>query len=443
MPPHNPSLQSRFRLPTTFRALRHPNYALWFIGQGVSLIGTWMQSMAQQVLIFQMTGSAAALGLMSFIGLLPVIPLSLWGGSITDRFSKKKVIILTNAGMLFQALLLALLAWSNRIEVWHVYVLSFFLAALNAVDIPARQAFTLDLIEGKEDLANAIGLNSAMFNGARALGPAMAGIVVAALGVMWAFMINAFSFVAVIICLLLMRNLPQPPQKEKTLSVISHLAEGFRYVRSNQMVLILFSVIGVSAFLSMPYSTLMPVYAETNLKESARPIVDILCGYIKCQTPEALPLGILLTMVGIGALIGALFVAALPANAPYGKLLTLGNLGFPLLLLIIAFSHSFILSSFVLLFVGISFVLQNALVNTLLQFSVRDELRGRVMSLYSMIFQSMMRFGSFQAGYFADWFGASLSVALGAVVSLAYGIFIAVRFGLHKQNRITDFYETK
>ncbi len=400
--------------------------------------------MAQQVLIYRLTGSAAALGLISFIGLLPVIPLSLWGGSITDRFPKKNVIILTNAGMLIQALILALLAWSNRIEVWHIYVLSFFLAALNAIDIPARQAFTVDLIEGKEDLANAIGLNSAMFNGARALGPAMAGLIVAALGVMWAFMINAVSFVSVIICLLLMRNLPQPVQRQKSISVISHLREGFRYVKGNQIVMILFSLIGVSAFLSMPYNTLMPVYAETNLQASSKPIVNYLCGnIITCQAPEALPLGILLTMVGVGALIGALFVAALPVNAPYGKLLTIGNLGFPVLLLIVAFSQSFILSSFVLMLVGISFVLQNALANTLLQFTVRDDLRGRVMSLYSMIFQTMMRLGSFQAGYVSDWFGAPVSIALGAVVSLVYGVYLAVRFGLHNQNRMADFYETK
>jgi len=400
--------------------------------------------MAQQVLIYRLTGSAAALGLISFIGLIPVIPLSLWGGSITDRFPKKNVIILTNAGMLIQALILALLAWSNRIEVWHIYVLSFLLAALNAIDIPARQAFTVDLIEGKEDLANAIGLNSAMFNGARALGPAMAGLIVAALGVMWAFMINAVSFVSVIICLLLMRNLPQPVQRQKSISVISHLREGFRYVKGNQIVMILFSLIGVSAFLSMPYNTLMPVYAETNLQASSKPIVNYLCGsIITCQAPEALPLGILLTMVGVGALIGALFVAALPVNAPYGKLLTIGNLGFPVLLLIVAFSQSFILSSFVLMLVGISFVLQNALANTLLQFTVRDDLRGRVMSLYSMIFQTMMRLGSFQAGYVSDWFGAPVSIALGAVVSLVYGAYLAVRFGLHNQNRMADFYETK
>jgi MFS family permease len=159
------------RLPATFRALSHRNYLLWFIGQGISLIGTWMQTMAQQVLVYRLTGSAASLGIISFIALIPLIPLSLWGGSITDRFPRRKIILATQAVMLVQAFLLAGLTWSGTVQIWHVYLLAFFLGAANAVDLPARQAFTVDMVEGKEDLTSAIGMNSAMFNGARAIGP--------------------------------------------------------------------------------------------------------------------------------------------------------------------------------------------------------------------------------------------------------------------------------
>src|SRR5512139_829408 len=170
-------METSSRLPATFRAFSHRNYLLWFIGQGVSLIGTWMQTMAQQVLVYRLTGSAASLGIISFIGLIPLIPLSLWGGSITDRFSRRTILLITQFVMLIQAFLLAILTWSGAVQVWHVYLLAFILGAAIAVDLPARQAFTVDMIEGKEDLTSAIGMNSAMFNGARAIGPALAGIL--------------------------------------------------------------------------------------------------------------------------------------------------------------------------------------------------------------------------------------------------------------------------
>jgi MFS family permease len=423
----------QLQLPSTFRALRHRNYLLWFTGQGISLVGTWMQTMAQQVLVYRLTGSAAALGTISFIGLIPVIPLSLWGGSISDRFPKRTIILFAQIGMLAQAFILAWLTWSNRVEVWHVYILSFFLGALTAIDLPARQAFTIDLVEGKSDLANAIGLNSAMFNGARAIGPALAGLVVATTGEGWAFFVNGLSFVAVIICLLWMRNLPDVALRNgEKVNTIRHLQQGLTFVRSHRTMVVLISLIGVSAFLSMPYNTLMPVYADNILASSAQPVVNVLCSgenpLLNCISPEALPLGILLTMIGIGALLGALYVASLPTTAPYGKLLTLGNLAFPLLILIMAFSRSFIMTAFVMLLVGISFVLQNALANTLMQLYSPDELRGRVMSLYTMVFQTMMRMGSLQAGYSADALGAPISLGIGAGISLAYGLFVAVRY---------------
>src|SRR5512137_551725 len=215
------------RLPATFRAFHHRNYLLWFVGQGISLVGTWMQTMAQQVLVYRLTGSAASLGIISFIGLIPLIPLSLWGGSIIDRFPRRMIILLTQVVMLVQAMLLAFLTWSGTVQIWHVYLLAFILGAANAVDLPARQAFTVDMVGGKEDLTSAIGLNSAMFNGARAVGPALAGVLVATTGEANAFFLNGLSFVAVIISLLMMRGLPAPHKNpDSEVSQIQHMVGG-------------------------------------------------------------------------------------------------------------------------------------------------------------------------------------------------------------------------
>ncbi len=389
--------------------------------------------MAQQVLIYRLTGSAAALGIVNLIALIPLIPLSLWSGSIADRFPKRTILIITQTAQMLQALILAVLCWTGSVQIWHVYILAFLLGAATAIDLPARQAFTVDMVEGKDDLTNAIGLNSAMFNTARAIGPALAGMVVAATGEGNAFFLNALSFIAVIVSLMVMRNLPvshQPISKET--GTLSHMAAGINFMRSQQVMMVLVSLIAVSAFLSMPYNTLMPVFAERVLSTSAQPIINYFCdsqiGLLQCQAPEALPLGFLLTTVGIGAVIAAIFVASLPDNVSHGKWLTFGNLAFPAFLLIFGLSKSFILSLIVLFCVGFSFVLQNALANTLLQMIAPDEMRGRVMGLYSMSFQAMMRLGGLQAGLVADWIGAGLSVAIGAGVSLVYGLFVALRY---------------
>lgn len=420
------------RWPKTFRSLRHRNYRLWFFGQTISLVGSWMQMMAQQVLVYRLTGSAASLGIISFIGLIPLVPLSLWSGSLSDRFSKRTVLLISQLVMLLQALTLAVLTWTNTVQVWHVYALAFVNGAAQAMDTPARQAITIELVEGKEDLSNAIGLNSAMFNMARALGPAMAGILVAATGEGTAFFINALTFIAVIISLSMMRNLPEPPVAKEKQKTITHMAEGLKFVSKQQVLLVLTSLVAVSAFLSMPYSTLMPVFAGDVLGASAQPVINYMCnpatGLTTCRAPEALPLGILLTTLGIGSVIGAFFIASTTDTLRRGVWLTIGNLGFPAFLVIFALSRSFVFSVLMLLFVGFSFVCQNALANTLMQIATPDAMRGRVMSLYSMTFQGMMRLGGLQAGFFSDWLGAPLAVGITALISLCYGIVVAVRY---------------
>ncbi len=413
------------------RALSHRNFRLWFFGQGLSLVGTWMQMMAQQVLVYRLTGSAAALGLITAIGLIPVLPLSLWGGSIADRAPRRTVILLAQTAMMLQAFLLAWLSWTGAVQIWHVYLMALLLAAAQAIDLPARQAFIVDMVEGKDDLTNAIALNSAIFNGARALGPAMAGALVAAVGEAPAFFFNGLSFGAVIISLLMMRNLPAV-LAAKAAPLTRHLAEGVQYVTATKSILVLTSLVAVSAFLSMPYSTLMPVMADRVLRDTAAPVVATLCtdpgAPFQCRAPEALPLGMLLTAVGVGAVAGALMVASLPDNARRGRLLTMGNLLFPALLLGFAVSRSFLVSILLLAGIGVSFVMQNSLANTLIQLIVPNELRGRVMSLYTLTFQTFMRAGGLQAGLVADAIGPALSIGIGAFVSLGYGVFVAFRY---------------
>jgi predicted MFS family arabinose efflux permease len=256
--------------------------------------------------------------------------------------------------------------------------------------------------------------------------------VVAAVGEAPAFVLNGLSFVAVITSLLMMRNLPAPRRAAKAAPLTRHLGEGVRYVLDHRIILLLMSLVAVSAFLAMPYSTLMPVVADRILKVSSEPVVAALCtnpgAPFRCQAPQALPLGMLLTAVGIGAVVGALGVASLPSGAPRGRLLTVGNLLFPALLLAFAASRSFLLSLVLLVGIGISFVAQNSLANTLIQLIVGDELRGRVMSFYTLTFQTSMRLGGLQAGLLADGVGPVLGVGIGAFVSLVYGAFVALRY---------------
>lgn len=389
--------------------------------------------MAQQVLVYRLTGSAISLGIVNFMTVIPLLPFSFWGGSLADRVSKRNILLITQSLMLLQAVILAVLTWTGLVRVWHVYLMAFLLGMFKAVDMPSRHSLVVDMVEGKEDLTSAIGLNSAIHNTARTLGPAVAGVVVATMGEAVAFFLNGVSFLAVITSLLFMRNLPSTSLPSQRLpQVFSHTMEGIRYVFSQQVLLILMSLVAVTSFLARPYQTLMPVFADNMLKGSAQSVVAFLCNgqhhLLTCQEPEALPLGLLLSAVGIGAVMGAFLVASLPERARRGRILTLGNLGLPVILLAFVNSQIFLLSLFLMVLVGMGQVCQNALANTLLQITAPDKLRGRVMSQYSLVTQGMHQLGGLQAGFVADWIGAPLSVGIGAAISLLYGIFVFFRY---------------
>jgi MFS family permease len=439
--PHVPQRPASGAGRKAFRALRHRNYRLFFFGQLISLIGTWMQTTALPLLIVNQIAPDKPelwLGLVGFLPLLPLVPLSLVAGSLADRFPKRTILVLTQTTLMLQAFALAALTLTGAIQMWHVLLLTFVAGAASALDVPARQAFVIEMIDDRADLDSGIALNSATFNLGRAIGPVLGGLLVAVLGFGAAFFANGVTFIAVIISLLLMK-LPPHTQPVKPPKMHHHLIEGLRYVWRHDTLTILMSLVAVSAFLSMPFMTLMPVFVQSKtlpdgtfvpvgpLAASAKPVSDWVCGRLSCQDQNAVPYGLLMGAFGLGALFGALLVGVY-SDRGRGRLLTIGNLFFPLFLLIFAASQAWWLSLFTLIAVGVVFILQNALTNTLVQLASPDQLRGRVMSIYSILFQGMQGAGRMQGGFTATFIGAPLAVGVGALMSLAYGVFVAVRW---------------
>jgi predicted MFS family arabinose efflux permease len=387
----------------TFSALKHRNYQLFFIGQLISLIGTWMQNVSQPWLVYQLTGSPLYLGIVSFASAVPIIILSLWAGVFIDRVPKRKLLLITQTLAMLQAFLLAADVFLGWVQPWHVVIFAFCLGAINAFDAPTRQSFVIEMV-GKEDLPNAIGLNAAMFQMARIVGPSIAGILLAIIGPAWCFFLNGISFIAVIICLWLMQ-VASTIGAQRDMNPIAQMREGLSFIRHNQLVLTLLGMVAVANIFAFGYSALMPAFAQ-----------DVLH-----QGPEGL--GLLSASVGAGALIGALTVASLGNFKHKGLVLTLGNVFFPVMVLLFSMSKIFPLSMAILVGAGLGFMIQNAMTNTLVQTSVPDHLRGRVMSVYMLVFQGFFPIGSLMAGVIAQNFGVPIGAAFGGTIALAAGLF--------------------
>jgi len=393
---------------STFQALRHRNFRLWFFGQLTSLIGTWMQTIAQNWLVYQLTGSAWDLGLVNFVGAIPLVPLTLHAGAIADRFSKRRIIFLTQASMMALAFVLAILCATGAVRLWHVLGLAFLLGTAQAIDTPARQAFVIELV-GREDLANAIALNSGTFHGARVIGPAVAGILVAAIGVSGAFFLNGVSFLAVLGALFLMdAALIRRAQPDGTGR--DDLWGGVRYLMGNRVPGSIVLLISLSAFLAMPYYVLVPIFAK-----------EVLGG-------GAGSYGGLMSAAGVGAVLGSLYAASGGAVRRKGALLTAGSLSFPLLLLAFSFSRSYTVSILLLAAVGFAFVIQNAPANSLLQTLVPDHLRGRVLAIYVSLFLGMMRVGGLLVGLLAAATSATAALAITGAGSLVASLLVFRKF---------------
>ncbi|MGB9300394.1 MAG: MFS transporter [Anaerolineae bacterium] len=382
----------------TFAALKYPNYRLWFWGQMVSLFGTWMQTTAQGFLVFQLTHSPAYLGYVGFAAGLPSWLFMLYAGVIADRMSRRTLLVITQTCMMVLAFIIAGLAFLDLVQPWHIVVLALILGVANAFDAPARQAFVLEMVE-REDLTNAIALNSAMFNSALVVGPAAAGITYAAFGPAWCFTVNGFSFIAVIAALLAMRLRPQVVARRRA-STLTDLKEGLRYVASQPLIRTLISLVGTTALFGMCFVPLIPAWAVTVLGGNA--------------TTN----GLLQSARGVGALSGALLIASLGRFRFKGRLLIFGAFAFSIMLLAFAFVRWLPLSLLTLACVGTAQILFLNLANSSMQTLSPDALRGRVMGIYSLIFFGFMPIGALLAGSFAQYFGSPLTVVLGALVSL-------------------------
>ena len=405
---------SRFKL--VLRALHHRNFRLFLAGQLISLIGTWMQGIAQSWLVYRLTGSALLLGSAGFAGQIPVFLLAAIGGTVADRYSRHRVVIGTQTASMVLAFILAALTLTGRVQIWQIFVLAALLGVVNAFDIPARQAFIVEMV-GKEDLMNAIALNSSMFNGARIVGPAISGILVASIGEGWCFFANGASYVAVIVGLLLMR-VRGTPRPARFGSPLHNILEGFRFVRGANPIRALLYLLGLVSLVGMPYAVLMPIFADKILHGGAR------------------GLGILMGVTGVGALFGALCLAARSGLQGLGRWVGYSCAGFGLSLIFFTLSRSFWLSVVFLLPAGFSLMVQMGSSNTLIQVMVPDQLRGRVMAVYSMMFMGMAPFGAFFAGSLAEKLGAPLTVALGAMGCLVGSAVFLLRLpGLRAEAR--------
>lgn len=396
--------QTVTKLPPLLRAFRHRNYQFFFGGQLISLVGTWMQSVAQSWLVYRLTGSAVLLGFVGFSGQIPVFLLAPVGGIVADKYNRHRILIITQSVAMLLATVLAALTLTQHIQVWHVFVLAASLGCVNAFDIPARQAFVVDLV-GREDLINAIALNSSMFNGARIVGPAVAGILVATIGEGWCFFANAVSYVAVITGLLMMR-LEHQARAPLAGSALSSIIEGFSYVGRTGPVRALLLLLGLVSLMGMPYAVLMPIFADQILHGGAS------------------GLGLLMGASGVGALIGALSLAARRGVRGLGRWVAFASAGFGVSIILFSLSRSFWLSAALLVPVGFSMMVQMASSNTLVQSMVPDNLRGRVMAVYSMMFMGMAPIGALLAGTLAQRIGAPKTVAIGgAVCSIGAVVF--------------------
>lgn len=398
----NPSESFRERLNTTFRALKHRNFQLFFSGQFISLIGTWMQNVARSWLVYQLTGSVALLGLVGFAGQFPVFLLSTFGGTIADKYDRQKILVVTQICSMILTLTMGILVLTDKVQVSHIFIIAILSGIVNAFDIPTRQSFVVDMV-GKEDLLNAIALNSSMFNGARIIGPAIAGVVVSLVGTGWCFVGDGISYIAVIIGILMMR-IEKKAVVQTTGDTLEKIKEGFRFVRQTQPIRNLLLLLGLVSLMGMPYAVLMPIFAD-----------QILNGGVQ-------GLGILMGASGIGALIAALYLASRRSLKGLGTLVAASSGIFGFFLILFSLSNIFWLSAILLVPIGFSMMLQMASSNTLVQAMVRDELRGRVMAVYSMMFMGMAPIGALLAGALADRVGAPLTVALGGAVCIVGSI---------------------
>jgi MFS family permease len=380
------------------RAFRSRNYRLFFAGQSFSLIGTWMQGVSMSWLVYRMTGSALLLGVIGFVSQIPTLAISPFAGVIADRWNKRQLLIATQSLAMVQAFILAALVLAGVIHIWEIVILSALLGIVNSFDVPIRQSFVVEMV-GKEDLANAIALNSSMFHGTRLIGPSLAGLLIGLTGEGVCFLINGFSYLSVICSLIAMRIAPRP-RSSGSPPVLSELKEGFAYAFSFTPIRSILMLIALVSLLGIPFVVLMPVFAR-----------EILHG-----GPHTF--GFLMTASGVGSFAASIYLASRKNVLGLGRIIAFSPAVFGLSIIAFSFSRSLLLSLVILVFAGFGMMIQIASSNTIIQTVVDDDKRGRVMSLYTMAFMGMAPFGSLLAGALAGRIGTPHTVVLGGICCL-------------------------
>jgi len=426
---------------TRFRALKHRNFQLFFGGQLVSLIGTWMQTTAQLLLVYHLTHSPALLGVFGFANQLPMLLISSLGGYVADRYSRHRGVICTQSSAMALAFLLAGLTLAHVIRVWEIMVIGFLVGIVNAFDVPIRQAFIVQMV-GKEDLANAIALNSSMFNGARVVGPAIAGLTVAVVGEGWCFLANGVSFVAVIAALLAMRIAPVAPAPPEG-SVVHHYVQGFRFAMNDLPIRSALLLLSMLSVLGLQYAVFLPIFGSEVL-HGGQGLIALLIrsmglfahGTISLD-PGSLRTGLLMSAAGVGAVLGVLHFAARTTYKGLARWIAATSSITALALILFSQSRVFWFSAAALFVLGSAATVQMAATNTLIQHRVPDALRGRVMAVYATMFMGVQPLGSLLAGGVAKRIGAPITLSIFGLVCLlgAMTFILAVVVPLQKQRR--------
>jgi MFS family permease len=394
------------------RAFHYRNYRLFFGGQGLSLIGTWMQQIAMSWLVYRLTNSAFMLGLVGFTGQVPTFIFASFAGVFADRLNRRRLLIATQVFAMSQAFLLAFLTLTGTVGVWHVIVLSIALGFINSFDVPTRQSFVVEMIEDKKDLGNAIALNSFMFNGARLVGPSIAGLLIGIVGEGLCFLLNGISFLAIIIALSAMKIKKARGKKLHSIPVLKELKEGYIYAFRFAPIRYIILLLALTSFMGMPYIVLMPVFAR-----------DILHG-----GPHTL--GFLMGASGIGAIFGAAYLASRKTVLGLGRLIVISSSIFGIGLIAFSLSRYTPLSLCLMIVTGFGMIVQTASSNTILQTIVDEDKRGRIMSFYAMAFMGMVPFGSFVAGGLAERIGAPNTLIISGVSCIIGSLFFFTKLPL-------------
>lgn len=386
------------RWPTGLRSLRHRDFRWFWVGLLISVVGTWMQNAAQGWLVYELTGSPLYLGIVGACGTVPILLLSLPAGVLADRWSKRRIVLVTQSAATFQAAALAVLVYTGRVRVWHVMLLAGLLGVVNAFDMPTRQSMVLELVGRKEDILNAVSLNSSAFNAGRVIGPSVAGVLLAGAGMAGCFALNAVSFLPLIVAMAFIRT--HPGRVLPKGSLFQQIGGGLAWVRGHKVALSLLVLTAISGIFAMPYATLMPLFARKVFSVGPQ-------GY-----------GLLMSAPAVGSLLAAGSIAALGHRFHIGRITLAGALLFPCSLLLLALAPSYPVALAVLVLIGFGMMSFNTTSNSMLQREPPDELRGRVMGVRAFLFGGMGPVGNMQIGALAQWLGPRLAIATGSVVCL-------------------------